>query len=140
MTAKEINEAITKAIKGAFLEAFRAYKLEKSGLSKNVTIRRVTGGFDVWLLDYWKWVEAGRRPGVTKVPIGPLIEWIKRKRLPLRGRSINAVAFAIQSEIFKRGIKARPFLKTAAQRSGEEIEKIITNYFEVEFLKIQWQK
>ncbi len=62
----------------------------------------------------------GRKPGARKVPISALIKWIKRYRLKLnvqkrdaRGRfrkidiNINSLAFAIQTSIFKKGIKPK---------------------------------
>ena len=62
--------------------------------------------------DYFKYVNEGRRPEVRRVPIKELLEWIKIRGVRFRserGRfrkgSNLQMAFAIQKNIFKYGIK-----------------------------------
>ena len=62
--------------------------------------------------DYFKYVNEGRRPEVRRVPIKELLEWIKIRGVRFRserGRfrkgSNLQMAFAIQKNIFKYGVK-----------------------------------
>ena len=62
--------------------------------------------------DYFKYVNEGRRPERKKVPISVLLQWIKIRGVRFRnergrfkkGTNLN-MAFAIQKNIFKYGIK-----------------------------------
>jgi hypothetical protein len=64
-------------------------------------------------VDYFKYVNEGRRPNVRRVPIKALLDWIKIRGVRFRnekgrfkkGSNLN-MAFAIQKNIFKYGIKA----------------------------------
>jgi hypothetical protein len=62
--------------------------------------------------DYFKYVNEGRRPNVKRVPIKALLDWIKIRGVRFRNekgrfrRGSNLqMAFAIQKNIFKYGIK-----------------------------------
>jgi len=62
--------------------------------------------------DYFKYVNEGRRPNVKRVPIDELLAWIKIRGVRFRterGRfrrgSNLQMAFAIQKNIFKYGVK-----------------------------------
>lgn len=71
------------------------------------------GGQPVLVLtyvDYFKYVNLGRRPGVKRVPMKVLFDWIKIKKIRGRdkkGRFIKdmSLAWAIQTNIFKYGIR-----------------------------------
>jgi hypothetical protein len=63
-------------------------------------------------VDYFKYVNEGRRPNVRRVPIKALLDWIKIRGVRFRsekGRfkkgSNLQMAFAIQKNIFKYGVK-----------------------------------
>ncbi len=136
----ELGELIIDLMR-AHLETQRRYPLRrgKSALLDTMTATveqpRATGGrfagFDasslsVYIADYAKYVESGRRPGARKVPISALVAWIKSKRVGIsrtsRGRftkrqmTITQLAFAIQNSIYKRGIAGRPFIKLAFEQ------------------------
>ena len=80
--------------------------------------------------EYAQYVDGGRVIGAKKVPISALIKWIRRYRVAGRntkGRfvkrtsdSVNSLAFAIQTSIYKNGIKARPFIQNTI-RFGKEL-------------------
>jgi hypothetical protein len=60
--------------------------------------------------DYFKYVNEGRRPERKKVPLTALLEWIKIRGIKGRnkkGRFMKnlSLAFAIQTNIFKYGIR-----------------------------------
>ncbi len=95
------------------------------------------GGFDasaltVFVADYAKYVEEGRRPGARKVPLDVLITWIKRRRVGVnrtaKGRfarrvmSVSQLAYAIQNAIYKRGIRGRPFIQAAFDAGQKQLE------------------
>lgn len=94
-------------------------------------------------------VDRGRRPG-KYVPIQPLINWIKVRRIPIkiipnvqgntqarktaqknaREKAIRGMAFAISTKIKQRGIKAFPILQVAtaannSQKFKQEIAKAV---------------
>lgn len=53
---------------------------------------------------YGQFVDRGRKPGVRRVPIDALIDWIKRKGFESDLKKIKGMAFAIQKTIFDKGI------------------------------------
>jgi hypothetical protein len=72
----------------------------------------------VVMLDYWKNVNDGRKPG-KYVPIKPLMDWIKVKGMNRdpKGRfkkfNVKSTAFAISSSIKKFGIRPTNFYDNA---------------------------
>jgi hypothetical protein len=140
MKPTAVVNKITDAIQTALINSLRVYHLEKSKLARTAQIKKASDGLEVYLLDYWKFVEAGRRAGAKKVPISVLVDWIVAKRIPTGGKSVTSLAFAIQTNIHKFGIAKRPFIRQAAQKGGEDISKIINESFTVELLTVQWRK
>lgn len=67
----------------------------------------------VELQDYWKYLERGTRMQGPKAhqgkfpPLKPLVEWVKVKNIPLKGRKPEQVAFLVARKIWKEG--TRPF-------------------------------
>lgn len=98
------------------------------------------GYLEITYADYFEYVNQGRRPGVSKVPIQPLLDWIKikgikprqiknpnrsqRGRFAKRGKNWELrLAFAIQKNILKYGIRpANIYDKTL-----ESLDDIFTN-------------
>ena len=79
---------------------------------------------DKWILsfkseDYAKFVEVGRRAGAKKVPISKLREWVKYKGIP------ENKVWGIQTNIFKFGIKPKPFIKPAFDQYKDDIIRAI---------------
>lgn len=74
--------------------------------SIEVAINEIGNGFEITgeYLYYGRFVDTGRRAGTKKVPISALLDWIRVKKIDLRGNSEKSVAFAIQTAIFKKGI------------------------------------
>lgn len=113
--------------------------------SLEVEVTEAAGLFSIdgRYLTYGKYVETGRKAGVKRVPIDALIEWIRVKRLDLRGKSERSVAFAIQAAIFKKGIPTdgdetkKRFVGRTLDRLESEIinrvDKIVSDFVQIEF-------
>lgn len=79
-----------------------------------------TYGLTVVAQDYLQWLDTGRKPGGKKVPIQALIQFVKNRGLN-RGKngrftgaaSINSIAYAIQTAIYKHGIQGRHIISPA---------------------------
>ena len=68
--------------------------------------------FVVYMLDYYRAVEFGQKPGVN-VTQKTILQWMKNKRtfkLPSTPTMQNVVAKIITRHIVERGTKARPFI------------------------------
>lgn len=79
----------------------------------------------VIMLGYAQYVQSGRLPNKKGVPIQPLLEWIKYRRLKGRdakGRFITdkSLAFAIRNNIMKFGIRPSNFLDIAIEKIFED--------------------
>lgn len=53
---------------------------------------------------YGKFVDTGRRAGGKKVPIAALEDWIRAKGFERDAKKVKGMAFAIQTNIWKKGI------------------------------------
>ena len=88
--------------------------------SINVQYNQGQDSFTIEMLDYWQYVNDGRKPG-KYVPIEPLKEWIKQKGLKGRnkktGRFITTESFAwgISTNVKKFGIAPTYFYDKAAE-------------------------
>jgi len=64
--------------------------------------------------DYFIYADVGRRKGVMP-PVEPLIKWIKKNNIAMRGMTINEMAFMIANAIKRNGVMGKFF-------SGEIME------------------
>jgi hypothetical protein len=75
--------------------------------------------------DYYDALSKGRKPGLRKVPIYALIQWIKKYGVtPKPGQSLNQLAFSIQRNIYLNGLRGKNFIK--------QVEDIVTDTVELE--------
>lgn len=94
------------------------------------------------LQDYWKYLERGTRlQGPYKQqgrrpPLKPFIDWVRAKSIPLRGKKIEQVAWAVATSVWKHGTKPFWFLRdTLAEfpdidaRVQEAIKRDMEVYF-----------
>jgi hypothetical protein len=89
-------------------------------------------------------VDTGRKAGGKRVPLDVLIQWIRIKKIDLRGRSEKSVAFAMQTAIHKKGIPTdgdtdkKYFMTNTIKRLRPEIESrlrsIIQEAIRIEFV------
>lgn len=106
------------------------------GFVESIEVTTGYDGFNIKVGETAVYMDAGRKPGLTRVPISALLAWIKRYnvggrdrktgRFTKRTQSITSLAYAIQTAIFKNGIKPRPFLKA----SLEFAEQLMAEYVE----------
>ena len=95
--------------------------LEFSNLDNTAKIEHNDWTFDLFYNDYLEYVEQGRKPRARKVPIKPLIDWMKRKHIS----DDNRVAYAIRESIYQLGIPARPLLQPFGEMLDERFEEKI---------------
>ena len=58
---------------------------------------------EVFMNDYGRYVNTGRKRGAKKVPISALVEWIKQRGIASNNKKAIGIAFAIQKTIEKQG-------------------------------------
>ena len=80
--------------------------------------------FHLYYNFYAEYVERGRPsvdddPTIKKVPVGAIIEWMKRKLHTSDAR----VAFAIRESIYKKGITGRPILVSFQENIDKAFDK-----------------
>lgn len=95
-----------------------------SELSKSVRYAYTQDGIQLQVNYYYPFVSRGRKKGrrraskrkgyvsrgIKRVPLDALIKFIKKNNItPRHGKTINQLAFAIQTSIYKNGIKAKNF-------------------------------
>lgn len=81
--------------------------LKNSNLDNQAKVDNNEFKFNLFYNNYLEYVENGRKIKETKVPIAPLIDWMKRKHI---ANGDVSVAYAIRESIYDRGIPARPLL------------------------------
>lgn len=115
-------QAVAVALKAALLTRLAQRGLGKSALAKSVKVEVKQSTLDLYLNDYYVFLEKGRRVGARKVPIASLLKWIRRAGVaPRQGQTLTGLAFAIQTAIYKRGQRKRPFYEKALN----DVEKAI---------------
>jgi hypothetical protein len=87
---------------------------------------------------YGRFVDTGRRAGITGVPVDELIKWIRVKNIDLRGRKERDVAFAMMFAIKKKGIPSNGAQDKKRFMSGvlEEHETEIFNMIDTAFYNL----
>lgn len=74
---------------------------------------------------YGDFVDKGRKKGVKKVPIDALEEWIKQKNFSFAAGNIRGAAFAIQTNIFKFGIKPTNWIDDTLRRTEAKVVQMV---------------
>lgn len=93
---------------------------KQSNLAKSVNYVEVKEGVQLEVAYYYTYVSTGRKRGIKKVPITALIQYIKREGIsPRSGQSINQLAFAIQTHIYKQGINPKNYIDKVVDVAGE---------------------
>jgi hypothetical protein len=116
---EKLNELVAELIQETLIRNLLAIDpdLSTSRLVRDIRAVPVGDSVEVFMPNYAIYVEKGRKPGVKAPPVSVIVAWIKRKKIPLRGGRINAVAYAIARSIGRWGIKAKPFI----ERSADEL-------------------
>lgn len=95
--------------------------LEFSRLDTQAKIENNDWVFDLFYNDYLQYIEEGRKPRARKVPIRPLVDWMKRNLISDDVR----VAYAIRESIYQLGIPARPLLEPFGEMLDKRFEEKI---------------
>jgi hypothetical protein len=99
-----------------------------SDLVKSIKYVEVKGGIDMVAAYYYPYVSNGRRAGIRKVPISALIQYIKDYGIrPRPGQTINQMAFAMQTAIYNRGIRAKNFGDKVVDVAGETTQVAVAD-------------
>ena len=86
------------------------------------------------LLEYWKYIEHGRRSG-TYPPIKKIEDWIIVKKInpyPYKGKipTIKQLSYLISRKIYERGVEPNPLFKKTTDNIAElfkdELENAVT--------------
>lgn len=76
---------------------------------------------------HWAYIDKGRKYGKYP-PIKPILNWITEKKIQIpKGITKIQLAYMISTSIYKKGIKARPFI--------EELSKLITSHLSSQYTK-----
>ncbi len=102
-----------------------------SDLSKSVKYTLTKDGIKMEVAEYYPYVSEGhlikRRAGLRKVPIDVLIQWIKKNNIiPNAGKTINQLAWAIQTSIYKKGIRGNK--KTKGRKFADKVANNVADY------------
>ena len=118
----EIVEEFTNDLEVAVRATMISKGMKKTDeVVKTIEFKEVNNVFVLIANDYYTYVDTGRRPRARKVPITDLIKWIKDKKI--RTTNINSLAFAIQTSIYKHGIKGK--------RYADEVEDVVADVSEI---------
>lgn len=126
MLQNDINillEVAAESIVESIKIELQAIGLGDSDLIKSVTYTIQNFSIAINMPNYYEYVESGRLPRVKRVPINILISWMNKKGISLGKK--NSIAYAIQTSIYKQGIRPRPFLKAAYNRVENEYAEIL---------------
>ena len=101
---------------------------KRSDLSKSTSFVVTDKGLELKANYYFQYVSSGRRRGVRKVPIRALIEYIKQYNItPRNGQTINQLAFAIQTAIYKQGINPKNYFDKIIDATSDVTEEVVAD-------------
>ena len=125
--ALDISAELIKEMTAATKKVVEYNKLGDSSLNDSIEWIFKDDVFFLVANDYMKYVERGKKPRARKVPIEPLIKWIKKKQIkPRDGQTINSLAYAIQNGIYKSGIKAKQMFDPIINYSLDVLSEYIS--------------
>lgn len=117
-----------------------SYRL-MSSVHYSTTFEGNTFAVSLELLEYWKFIEYGRKPGRYPPPEA-IIEWIKVKPITPRpsadGRlpSVKSLAFLIGRKIYREGIAPVPAMAEAIDKVNAEMEARIQEAIDKDMAEI----
>lgn len=95
-------------------------------LEAKVVFTPLSAEINVLAAFYAGFVDRGRLRGARRVPIKPLLKWLKQRGFSSgSSKSDRSIAFAIQTKIFKEGIKPANFVDRALIVTGSSIENTL---------------
>jgi hypothetical protein len=109
--------------------------------SLDYNVNTANTSIDVYMNDYGRYVNTGRKRGARKVPIQALVEWIKQRGIETNNKKALGIAFAIQKTIEKQGSptvnsrkkgKRTEFVDDTIERISNKVENMVADVFEKE--------
>ena len=100
-----------------------------STLIETLDVKHNKGMFELLANDYYENISKGRKAGARKVPINDLVEWIKKKNISYKG-SINSAAFAIQTSIYKNGIRGKNYEEIVVNFTADAISEFMSGFIQ----------
>jgi hypothetical protein len=87
----------------------------------------------MYVNDYYQFVSKGRKAKARKIPIQALVRFIKKNNINDSKKTTNQIAFAMQTSIYKSGIRGKNFLTTVENSVTDYVEIKVADFLE-EFL------
>jgi len=134
--AETINEAIKRKLAVHAGHLTKALRLRLGAEGKNasrklsdsiqgtVTITPALAILRGFAMDYWKYVDQGRRPGKMP-PEAPIIRWIKQKGIAeglTKKWQLRSLAYVIRRKIAKEGIAPTNIFTEETDKLQEKLE------------------
>lgn len=123
--AEQLASAVLQAVKAAAcsVPSGKGYYLDENTSNFVKSLEVVPNPTDgplvqVLIPSYIQFIESGRRPHATKVPVSVLIEWANRKGID----SDNSTIFAIRQAIFRDGIDPRPMFEAIDAAAHDAVQ------------------
>lgn len=156
------NIGATRTIKGKKRRRVASGDLKDSltySITKGQRTTKVLFGASGKASKYAGVIEKGRRPNSKPPPVGtiqnpgPIMQWIKTKRLKPRNNKgviqkmtearIRSMAFAIAKSIGKNGIEGIHYfedaIKDTMDERGQELTAALAEQLRIKFLNTKWQ-
>jgi len=106
--------------------------------SLDYVVNTANTSIDIYMNDYGRYVNTGRKRGAKKVPIQALVEWIKQRGIETNNKKAIGIAFAIQKTIEREGTptnnsrkkgKRIEFVDDTVSRIEGKIDTMLTDVF-----------
>jgi hypothetical protein len=105
----------------------------QSKLINSIDVEFESNAIRIIANDYYEYLSRGRRPLARKVPIQALLRWIRDYNIRPRGNmSTNQLAFAIQTSIYKNGIRGRKYV----DKVNRAIQDLVAEELEVQLAEV----
>jgi hypothetical protein len=135
---KGLRQIILESSGKAIIESMKRLMISQgvkpnARVIKSLKYKVTKNGVEILSEEWAKYIDSGRKAGIKKVPIRALLKWISKNNIsPKSGMSKVGLAWAIQSAIFKRGIRARPFIQQSLETGSIIVEELIDKTMEKE--------
>ena len=128
---QDLIKGVIDVLTTATLAVLKQHKLGGSKMERSVKWSFERDAFQLWALDYFDYVDKGRRKGARRIPVEALVKWMKQYGIqPFRGQTYNQAAFHISNAIFKVGLKGRNYKNKILDDSAEIIAEMLADEFE----------
>lgn len=149
MDLEKIGPLVVDALKEALAEKKYKYgnppqgtklgnKIASGKLQSSITAVSNRDSISISMDDYGQYVQSGRRRGAKGVPIAALLDWIRERNIKPRDMTERQLAFAIQRNIKKFGIRPSNWFDNAIDKLFDDpkLLELISDNVEEQFEKI----